>query len=258
MNTQSWFRESPGKRVLRNGNTDVSSRKNSPKRLFAQQLFLASIALTLALVTDAKAVTIGGEEFDKILSVNSPQDAGYWENGKFFTFQGDDNYPKPINISSVGYRDPSLNGITFSQVFSMGAANPQSGKLTMGTVELFGPGKEVLLKAEYESGGDLDAIYRSGYAGQLNIDGLFRPVSGSLFDAGLVDQLLYITIAFDYVWQNQRDDLKLNRGTFTFYQHAVDGEPPNPPTDIPEPMSMGLLLTGLAGAARLRQKKAGY
>jgi hypothetical protein len=220
---------------------------------------VAAASLTLFAASSAEAITIGGEDFEKILSVKSHQDFGYWTGAdKFYTFQGNDNYIKPINISSVGYRDSSLDGIQFRQVFSMGAVDGDQGPLTMGVVELYGPKNELLLKADYASDGDLSAIYKSGYAGQLNVDGVFTVVDGSLFDSGLVTGLLYIEIAFDYVWQNKYKDLKTSQGTFTFYEHTGgDGPPPPPPpTDIPEPMSMGLLFSGLVGAARLRQKKS--
>lgn len=216
-----------------------------------------AVALCLTARAEATTITIGGEEFTKVLEFKTNQDFGFWPGPKkWYGFNGNDNYIKPIDISRTTFADPALQGIRFEDVLAMGTtATTTPGAVDSGSVNLYGRGNELLLSTQYVSGGELSAIYRHGYAGQLEVDGIFEVTGGSLFNSGMLTGPLFIHIAFDYVWQNKVKDLKVKFGTFTFYQGSgVPVTPEDPGTEVPEPMSMGLLLSGLVGAASLRRK----
>lgn len=220
------------------------------------RLFAATLIVVLVATNKAEAITVGGQNYTKILAFDTTFDLGYWQGmGKFFTFRSNDNYGvQPINVSGITFRDPSLRNINFSKVSAMGTTvDTRQGPLRAGVVQLFGPGNEVLLSTDYSSNGLLSAIYRSGAAGQLNVNGVFNVTGGSLFANGLVTEPLYIEIAFDSVWSNKPADLKAHAGHFTFYRRD-GGTPPPPPSTVPEPASMILLGSSLLGAAKMRRR----
>jgi PEP-CTERM motif len=221
------------------------------------KFFTVILLAIFASGNNAEAITVGGQEYTKILSFTSKDDFGYWTKGlKYFTFRGDNDVVRPNRVGVVTFRDPSLAGVNFNQVLAMGKMadkNVTHTAITEGSLTLYGDNNTVLLTAIYSSNGFLDAISRPGRAGQLDVDGVYRVTGGSLFTSGTITSDLYIDISFDNIWRNNtRDgDIRANLGTFTFYRRN-GGNPPNP---VPEPASMILLGSSLLGASRMRKRK---
>jgi hypothetical protein len=240
-------------------------------------MFTKKFAVILSLVafvfaaSSASALTINGKQYDQILSVSSNHDFGYWPGPqKFFTFKNNDNHIVPIKVNKVNYKAAKLANVDVKEVFAMGTTAAKGNvvnsslttQLNSGTVSLYGKNDVLLLTATYAGSGTLDAIYKSGTKGQLDVSGLFNVTGGSLFTSGLVTGSLFIDIAFDNVWQNEYKDLKVRWGTFTFYQQATTGGTTtggttggNTGTQIPEPASMSLLLSGVIATRLMRRKK---
>ena len=218
--------------------------------------------LIVALITiptfSAEAITVGGQEYEKILSLyTGSDDFGFWSRAdKFFTFINNDNYIKPNRVSKTTFKDPKLEPTVFSQIQAMGTTSVDNHTVTSGVVDVYGPNSHLLFSATYLSNGTQSHILRSGTSGQLDVNGVFQVTAGSLFDQGLVTGQLYLEIAYDRVWKNSSIDLKTSNGTWTFYE-LVDNptNPPEPPTEVPEPISMSLLLSGLLGASQLKSRK---
>ncbi len=208
-------------------------------------------------VPKAEAITIGGEEYTKVLAFNSHDDLGYWQKGlKWFTFRGDNDIVRTNRIGTVTYRDDDLKNVQFNEVLAMGtyaSRNITNTALTSGNVTLYGRNNEVLLIAQYVNNGNLHAIERLGTAGQLDVKGVYQVTGGSLFASSLLTGQLYIDIALDNVWRNNyaAGDIRANRGTYTFYEKV--GETGG--NEVPEPASMALLTSSLLAASRLKRKK---
>jgi hypothetical protein len=223
-------------------------------------LFLFTVAVSMGIGMDAKAVTI-----DPFLNFKtSPNhDAGYWAPGKmFFTFINDDNVMRPNSIhwSRPDFAAPALAGITFKEVFLSGSTvepgTVVGGNLSTGILDgkivLYGNNREVLLFAEYVDNGTVGVKYAGGFAGNLDINGEFRITGGSLFTSGLVEGSLLVDVAYDYVWQNKYKDLKASYGTYNLSLISGGTTPPTNP--IPEPATMTLLGVSAAGLISRRRK----
>ena len=139
----------------------------------------------------------------------------------------------------------------------MGFTEDNETDLKSASFELLGKNDEVLLSATYISSGILETVRERRYKGQLDINGVFAVDGGTLFDQGLVSNQIFLQVAFDYVWQNEYKDLKTRKGTYTIFDSIGGGTPPNPPeppTEVPEPMSLSLLAVGLLGMAAKKAK----
>ncbi len=218
---------------------------------------LASVLFVgLFAVGTASAVTIAGDEYEEILSFTTTRDFGYWTSqDKFYTFRGNDNYIRSIPVSRVTSRSDDLDGVQFREVFVMGTVDGDLGPVDSGVVNLIGRGGEELLTTQFVSNGSVNPIYQRGFAGQLDVNGIFEVTGGSLFANGLVTGPLYVEIAFDYVWQPKYADLWANRGSFTFFERVGPGNPGPDPEPVPEPATMVLLASSLIGGLRLRRKR---
>ncbi len=228
------------------------------------------LSLSVLLISNnASALSYSGKDFEKILSVYSRQEFGYWAySQKFYSYVNNDNHIKADPINKVTFKDSSLNGISFSSVLAMGTTTESgtvnssklSTDLDTGNVTVYGSRGEVLLTAEYSEAGLLNATYKNGLAGELGVSGIFNVTGGSLFASGLITNPLYIDIAFTKVYQNEYKDLKTRWGTYTFYQQIGSTPPPTTPpgsggNPIPEPASIALLGGSLIGLVRNRRKK---
>ncbi len=225
--------------------------------LFTAILFFSGHGV---LATPSHAVSVGGQDFEQALSVFTHHDFGFWTGAdKFFTFRGNDNHVKSDRIHAVRDNSTGLRNNTFQEVLFMGTTVDDDGPLEAATIELIGRRDEVLLSATYVSNGTLTTVRNRGVRGQLDVDGIFHVTGGTLFDTGVFKDTIYVDVAFDNVWQNKYKDLKTNRGTYTFYNALGGPTPPPvgpPPAEVPEPMTMALLLSGLAGGSRLRKSAA--
>ena len=220
-------------------------------------LLVALLVMPSLAARDAQAITVGGNEYEKMFELKTVFDFGFWSRAdKFFTFIGNDNYIKPNSIYSVKDKDPKFNGTHFSKIQAMGTSVPDDTEVATGVFDLYGANNTLLLSGTYISDGTIDYTLRRGFAGQLNVNGVFNVTGGSLFDQGLVSSQLYLDISYDYVWKNSSIDLKTNRGTWSFFDSVIEPEPPLPPlTEVPEPMSLSLLAAGLFGATKFKRKK---
>ncbi len=213
------------------------------------------VAVTFAFVERAYAVSIGGEEYTAMLTLKSSFDFGYWPGpNKYFTFISNDNHIKPIPVASVTSRDSKLNGVTFKDVFAMGTTEGEYGPVNSGNVKLLGKNGLELLTANVVPGAKLTSTLKPGFAGQLSVFGEYDTTGGTL--ASIFGTELYVGIDFDYVWQNKYQDLKTTFGTWTFYSKNGGTSTPPPSNEVPEPATVGMLLTGLAGAKFARRRKA--
>lgn len=221
-----------------------------------------SVLVLVAFANKAQAVPVNAT---KILSFtsNNGQDLGYWAYAtKFYTFKSNDNYPKPLAIANVSYKAASLAAVDFKEINIMGTTTApgnivNSGMTTdlkTGAVTLYGKNNQVLLTAQYIDDGVLQAIYKGGSNGQLNINGVFKITGGSLFTSGTLTQNLFIDIAFNNIWKNDYKDFKATIGSYTIYS-LVTGNGGGGGTPIPEPASMSLLISGIIGSGLLRRKK---
>ncbi len=234
--------------------------------MFLKKLSLfVSVFSLFAFVNNAQAIPVNAK---KILSftTNVGQDLGYWAYAtKFYTFRSNDNYPKPLAIANVNYKSASLAAIDFKEINIMGNTvapgavvnNQTTTNVKSGVVTMYGRNNQVLLVAEYVNAGVLSAIYKGGSAGQLNVNGTYKITGGSLFTSGTLTQNLFIDIAFNNIWQNKYKDFKATIGTYTIYSLAggttTGGTTGG--TNIPEPATMSLLLSGVLGSGLLRRKK---
>ena len=234
-----------------------------------KKLLLVAV-MFLALSPCANAITIGGNDFTKILSFNTSRDMGYWVGTKkYFTFNGTDNTGMvPINVSNVTSKDTTIFGNkAITKVAAMGTTVGLDGSaLSSAILNLYGANNELLISATLLSNGVLNATRKAGYAGELDVNAVYQVTGGSLSQAGLLNGPLYIEISFDHIWQNKYKDLYANVGSFTFYQQVCapggcggttggGSTGGTTGTQIPEPATVTLLGTSLLGLLRKKSKK---
>ncbi len=213
--------------------------------------------LTIGLVGQAQAVTMGGD-YEEFLTLQTDAYLGYWKDSeKFFTLnKGQENWNQPTPVSNVSFVDEALDDFTFGEVYAMGTTRNHwfDTFLNTGVVSVFDDEGEVLFTAEYESGGDFESIWKNGQAGELAFSGLFTVTGGEFYERGLLDGTIYIDAAYHTVTGLYSRDIIAQYGTYRFF--SPDGIPIiDPPTDVPEPMSLSLLAAGLLGGAWRRKNQ---
>lgn len=205
----------------------------------------------------AQAITIGGQEFDKFLTIGVNDGGGdlgrlgYWISmSKFYTYDNVAN--SPVGIDSIGFVSQALASYNIDQFYAMGTTTTATfdAAVASGVVSLYDNNGAVLLSANYSSLGSVDSTAANGVAGQLDIVGVYTITGGIFHQLGLVTGPIYVSMAFDNVVGLGGNDIHTTNGTVNFYAASNGG------TEVPEPATMALLASSLAGAVRLRRRKA--
>ena len=215
---------------------------------------MGAVALVLGLglgVESASAITINGEDYQRFLSVESDFNFGYWpQNRKYFTYEKKGNTPIPVDVNSI---DSDLPNLEVTEIYSMGTTTSGNFNtdLKTGIVKIIGENGINLLTAQYSNDGHISTVRKKGRAGQLDMEGLFRPISGVYYNRGFITDPIFVQFAFDTIWHLNRKDVVARGGTLNFYSRGNGGE-----TEVPEPGTVALLLAGLLGAKQTRRNKS--
>ena len=211
---------------------------------------LALVLCLFAVETSAHAITVNGETFNEVLTLDTSNRLGYWVSmKKFYTY--DNVHNSPVGVDNVLFSDPALNGFTVDEFYAMGTSTSKrfDSNINTGVVRLLDDKGDKLLEATYASNGKIDSTRIKGNHGQLNITGLFNIQGGIFSDLGILTGPIYVEIKYDTVAAIGRNDLHAANGTVHFYAKDVGG------TEVPEPGTVALLVSGLLGAGRARKKK---
>lgn len=205
-----------------------------------------SIALLCLTASNAQAVTINGNSYDELISFDLNRDGlrsnrhiGYWRGmKKFYT------YDKP----GVTVTDSALagnDGSAFDSFYleGMTATATESSALASAKFTFFGDDGSTLLTGSYVNAGEFDLKRGTGVNGNFDVTGLFSITGGSL--QALFGTTVYAEFLFDYYSSNGSKDYYGNFGQVHLYGTNGGEEPPD--TEVPEPASMVLLVSGLIG-----------
>lgn len=218
-------------------------------KILTQFAFTAALLLT---ANSAHALTVGGTQYDQILNLTTADASdrlGYWISmDKFYTYEVGVSGASAIDVNKTS-SDSSLANIGFTDVLAMGTTIGHNGPVNSGGVNFYGAGGVLLLSTAFIPNGTLTSVHANGTAGQLDIEGRLSVTGGTLAGLAIFANPLYLQIAFDNVVGLGAQDLHTDTGRFTLFA-ATGG------TQVPEPGSIALLLTGLAGLGRTRRKKA--
>ncbi len=205
----------------------------------------------------AHGISVGGETYDKFLSFETDDYIGYWGNmNKFYTYE-EAGKPNTAALGNDTFIAPSLAGYDPDGFHTMGTTKYAFGPINSQTLALK-DGATDLLTAKLKGNGKLDITPIKGDAGQFNITGLFDVTGGALFANNLVTGTIYAEIFFNNIFHIHALDYHGTKGVINLYWKGPgggnNGGGGNP---VPEPGTMALLASGLAGAGyrRLRKKE---
>lgn len=205
------------------------------------------MGIIIAPIT-AAAITINGEQYLKVLGVETAGNFGYWtQNNKFFTFDsavGPQTRDTEIKVSDVTAVAPKLSQFEVDSIYAMGLSSSAEWNtdIASGTIRLSDTTGANLLTARVGDIGRLRSITAPGIAGQAGFHGLFEVVSGVFLNRNLISESIYLSFAFDNVIHLDNRDIAARHGLLTIYSRA--GEEP-PRGEVPEPASAVLLAAGL-------------
>ncbi len=211
-------------------------------------LALAFVALVLTSATNqASALTIGGTEYDKILSGSLDGYFGIWkyyQKGTTYTTHPTDLTVRVNNTTLLGDTLAGKESASRFESNFMTNSGTYFGAVTAGEVKINGATGNSLLKLEYLSNGLASGVLALGAAGEANLVGLYRVTGGSWLTPGT---LIYSTLNFAAGSGYAKNDFYFSNGTFNLYAaHRSENE-------VPEPATSALLLSSLVGAA-IRKK----
>ena len=220
-------------------------------RNFLVALLVSALVL---FAPKAEAVTIGGVEYERLLSGNVNGKVGQWyamRKGYSFGVYSDAERWTQVNITSTAFQADSLDNADAASRFSfefMKDTTAASGALQSTDLKLFDAAGNALLVLQLSSGA-IASTPILGAAGDFTLTGLFSVVGGDWFTEGIVTGGIYASINYANGVISNSKDFHASGGSFTLYSRA--GE-----TEIPEPASALLLLSGGVGAVWKRRARA--
>lgn len=215
---------------------------------------LALSALSPFGADHAHAITIGGTQYNEIASGSLGGSFGIWKTMAMGYTYADWATRKNAAFVPISNLDVSAaladadEPAGLSVEFMLKSGGIFFGDLRSSALKLRDASGEVLLELALSGPGKTSGIAAFGTPAKASVTGLYNVVGGSWMN-GVLTGSVYADVTYEYAYELGKD-FHLRTGSFTLYA------PRGAPTEVPEPASVALLVSGLLGVKRMRRRVA--